>query len=178
MWLVEMGGYNGSSYANSTISEINSTVFLDGSLSGILASGTTNRYNYSAGTEYEGVNCIGNYTQGEDPAITFIRGTMFIAKRGQPQHQRVVLSNPYTSGSTTLFGNNTVSIASASAGTAGEMLGGNMMSVYTNGPRVAYTRATGTGGPGVVTAFVAFQNNIYGSSSSSGDSTARLFVKA
>ena len=178
MWLVEMGGYNGSSYANSTISEINSTVFLDGSLSGILASGTTNRYNYSAGTEYEGINCLGVYTQGEDPAITFIRGTMFIAKRGQPQHQRVVLSNPYTSGSTTLLGNNNVSIASASAGTAGEMLGANMMSVYTNGPRVAYTRATGTGGPGVVTAFVAFQNNIYGSSSSSGDSTARLFVKA
>ena len=173
MWLVEMGGTNGAAYNNSSICEINSQIFVDGSLSGILASGTTNRYSYAAGMELEGINCVGGYIRGEDPAITFIRGTMFIAKRGQLTHQRIVLSNPYTSGSTTLFGWNNISVGSA-AGTAGEMLGSYMMSVYTNGPRVAYTRAYGSSANSLVT----FQNNIYGSSNSSGGSTARLFVKA
>lgn len=167
LWLAQTNGT--SSNASSELSEVHPNWFRDGTLSGM----STSRYSFAPTARGAGADVIGYNGSAGDPQITFIRGIMFMNKRGVCNYY-LILSNPLTtSGTPTYLGENTVDVATG-AGTPGEMFGSGILSLYTNGPRIAYTRSLN----GVNTATVNFHNNVYGSSNNSGGSTARLFVKA
>ncbi len=167
LWLAQTNGT--SSNGSSELSEVHPNWFLDGTLSGL----STSRYAFVPTARSAGGDVIGYNGSAGDPQITFIRGIMFMNKRGVCNY-RLLLSNPLTtSGTPTYLGENTVDVATG-AGTPGEMFGSGILSLYTNGPRIAYTRNLN----GVNTTAVHFHNNVHGSSNNSGGSTARLFVKA